>query len=368
VIPVFRPELCDDDVAQVMAALRRGDLSGTAGETVPAFERALAATVGTAHAVACSSGTAALQLAVAAARIGPGDEVLLSSSTNIATALAIVHNGALPVPVDSECRTGNLNLSQVEALITPRTKAIIPVHLFGHPVDMDALLAIATRHGLVVIEDCAQSLGASVRGRMTGTFGAMACFSFYANKVVTTGEGGAVLTDDGELAERLRSLRNLAFGTPRFVHHERGFNFRISAMQAALGTPQLSRLEAIVERKRRVAHRYIEQLAAVPHLELPVEEPWARHVYWMCALVLGDDSPISRDALITRLAADGIETRTWFCPMNLQPCLRDVPGFRPMPHPVAERLWARGLYLPSSPSLDDDEIDRVASALARHLA
>jgi perosamine synthetase len=367
VIPVFRPELCEEDVAHVMDALRRGDLSGTAGETVPAFERALAATVGSGHAVACSSGTAALQLAVAAARIGPGDEVLLSSSTNIATALAVVHNGALPVPLDSECRTGNLNLSQVEALITPRTKAIIPVHLFGHPVDMDALSAIASRHGLMVIEDCAQSLGARVRGRMAGSFGAMGCFSFYANKVVTTGEGGAVVTDDGELAERLRSLRNLAFGTPRFVHRERGFNFRMSAMQAALGTPQLSRLDAIVERKRHVAHRYLEQLATVPHIELPVEEPWARHVYWMFALVLGDDSPISRDQLIARLAADGIETRTWFCPMNLQPCLRDVPGFRPMPNPVAERLWARGLYLPSSPSLDDLEIDRIASTVEHHL-
>jgi perosamine synthetase len=367
VIPVFRPELCDDDVAQVMEALRRGDLSGTGGETVPAFERALAEAVGTAHAVACSSGTAALQLAVAAARIGPGDEVLLSSSTNIATALAVVHNGALPVPVDSECRTGNLDLSQVEALITARTKAIIPVHLFGHPVDMDALMAIARRHGLVVIEDCAQSLGATVRGRMTGTFGAMACFSFYANKVVTTGEGGAVVTDDGELAERLRSLRNLAFGTPRFVHHALGFNFRISAMQAALGTPQLSRLNAIVEQKRCVAHRYLERLAPVPHLELPVEEPWARHVYWMFALVLGDDCPISRDELAARLAADGVDTRTWFCPMNLQPCLRDVPGFRPASNPVAERLWARGLYLPSSPSLDNDTIDRVASVLARHV-
>jgi perosamine synthetase len=367
VIPVFRPELCDEDVAHVTEALRRGDISGAAGETVPAFERALASTMGVEHAVACSSGTAALQLAVAAARIGPGDEVLISSSTNIATALAVVHNGAIPVPVDSECRTGNLKLSHVEALITPRTKAIIPVHLFGHPVDMDALMTIASRHGLIVIEDCAQSLGARVRGRLAGTFGAMACFSFYANKVVTTGEGGAVVTEDGDLADRVRSLRNLAFGTPRFVHQERGFNFRISAMQAALGTPQLSRLDAIVERKRCVAHRYLERLATVPHLELPVEEPWARHVYWMFALVLGDESPISRDELTMRLAADGIETRTWFCPMNLQPCLRDLPGFRPVPNPVAERLWARGLYLPSSPSLDDDTIDRVAGAVARHL-
>ena len=203
-IPVFEPSIGDEEAEAVAAAVRRGEISGSFGEELPGFEREFADFVGASHGVAVTSGTAALNLAVAAAGIGPGDEVLVSASTNVATALAPYHCGAIPVPVDSEPETCNLDLDLVESLITPRTKAIIPVHLFGHPVDMDRLLEIAQRHDLVVIEDCAESHGATVRGRMTGSFGDMACFSFYANKVITTGEGGMVMTDDDALAERLR--------------------------------------------------------------------------------------------------------------------------------------------------------------------
>jgi perosamine synthetase len=367
-IPVFDPVIGDEEIAAVVEALRRGEISGTFGRAIPEFEERFAAYVGCRYGVAVSNGTTALQLALAAARIGPGDEVLMSSSTNIATALAAVHNGAMPVPVDSENETWNLDLDLVEALITPRTKAIIPVHLYGHPVDMDRLLEIARKHDLLVIEDCAESHGATCRGRMTGSFGAMSCFSFYANKIITTGEGGMICTSDAALAERLRSLRNLAFGQPRFLHREAGFNFRMTGMQAAMGLVQLGKIEQIVDAKRRMAASYNDALRDVGALQLPAERGWARNVYWMYAVVLRDDAPLSRDELLEALSADGIETRTFFCPMNLQPFLRDLPGFRSDPNPVAERLWERGFYLPSTHTLDAEAIGFVAHSIRRALA
>jgi len=367
-IPVFEPVVGDEEVAAVVAALRRGEISGSFGRAIPEFEEAFARFVGVRHAVAVSSGTAALHVAVAAAGLGPGDEILVSASTNIATALAAVHNGAQPVPVDSEPETWNLDLDLVERLVTPKTRAIIPVHLYGHPVDMDRLLEIARRLGLVVIEDCAESHGATVRGRMTGSFGLMGCFSFYANKVITTGEGGMVVTDDDALAERLRLLRNLAFTKPRFRHELAGYNFRMTGYQAAMGAVQLGRIEKVIAEKRRVAQAYNRALAGIPGLQLPAEAPWARNVYWMYAAVVEPAFGLGRDELSRRLQADGIETRTFFCPMNQQPCLQELAGFRSAPCPVADRLWENGLYLPSSLTLTAEQIqwiaDRVRAARA----
>ncbi len=275
----------------------------------------------------------------------------------------MVHNGAAPVPVDSEAVTWNLDLDLIESLITPRTKAIIPVHLYGHPVDMDALVDIARRHDLIVIEDCAESHGATCRGRMTGSFGAMACFSFYANKVITTGEGGMVTTNDDRLAERLRVLRNLAFVEPRFRHEEAGYNFRMTGYQAAMGLSQLRRIDDVIDAKRRLAARYREALADVMGLQLPTEQPWARNVYWMYAVVVEPEFGRSRDELASDLRSHGIDTRTFFCPLDLQPFLRAVPGFRQEPCPVADRLWETGLYLPSSPNLTDRDLDQIADGV-----
>jgi perosamine synthetase len=359
VIPVFEPWIGEEEAEAVVAAVRRGEISGSFGEEIPAFEREFARYVGVAHGVACTSGTTALQLAVAAARIGPGDEVLVPESTNIATALAAHHQGATPVPVDAEPDTGNLDLDLVEERIGPRTRAVIPVHLFGQPVDMERLTAIARRHDLVVIEDCAQSHGAAVRGRTTGSFGDMACFSFYANKIVTTGEGGMVVTGDGELAERLRYLRNLAFGEPRFLHAEAGFNFRMTGYQAAMGRVQLRRIDEILDRKRRVAAAYDRLLAGVRGIRTAPERDWAPSVHWMYWIVVEDEFPVSRDALMAALREAGIGTRTHFCPMSRQPALRARESFRPRPCPVADRLWERGLYLPSSPTLTDEQVAEV---------
>ena len=270
-----------------------------------------------------------------------------------------------PFQWNSETATWNLDLDLVEGLITRRTKAIIPVHLFGHPVDMDRLCEIAARRQLVVIEDCAESHGARVRGRMTGTFGTMGCFSFYANKIITTGEGGAITTDDDALADRIRLLRNLGFSKPRFRHELLGYNFRMTGMQAALGSAQLRRFDTIIAAKRRVAGRYLDGLSGIPGLTLPVEKDWAKHVYWMFGIVIENAFGMTRDELAARLASKGIETRTFFCPMSAQPCLLTLEGFRATPCLVADQLWERGLYLPSSHTLTEADIQTVIQAVRK---
>jgi perosamine synthetase len=363
VIPVFEPSIGEDEVEAVADAIRRGEISGSFGVEIESFEREFAEYVGAQHGVAVTSGTTALHLAVAALDLEPGTEILVSASTNIATALAAYHNGHVPVPVDSEPTTWNLDVDLIESQITARTRAIVPVHLFGHPVDMDAIGEIAARYGLAVIEDCAESHGASVRGRVTGSLGDLGCFSFYANKIITTGEGGMVTTSDDRLAERLRLLRNLAFGKPRFLHQEPGFNFRMTGYQAALGRAQLQKIEWIIERKRRVAHAYTSQLAEVDGIKTPVELEWARNVFWMYAIEVTDEYPLKRDELAARLAEAGIESRTFFCPMSMQPFLQRQPGYRRVPCPVAERLWTTGLYLPSSITLSDEQISTIVERI-----
>lgn len=362
-IPVFEPLIEKEEIEAVTAALERGEISGSFGVAIEQFEQSFAAYCGCKYGVACNSGTSALHLAVHAAKIGSGDEVLVSASTNIASALAPYHNGAVPIPVDSEETTWNLDLELIESLITPRMRAILPVHLYGHPVDMDCLHAIAKRHGLLVIEDAAEAHGATCRGRMVGGLGDMGCFSFYANKIITTGEGGMVTTNDGQLAERLRLLRNLAFTKPRFRHEEAGYNFRMTGYQAAMGLAQLGKIDRIIADKRRVAHAYARELAGIPGLQLPAEAEWAKNVYWMFGVVLGPEFGMTRDELMDDLGNRGIETRTFFCPLNQQPFLKKQPGYREVACPVADRLWQTGLYLPSSSTLTQESIACVAEGI-----
>jgi perosamine synthetase len=362
-IPVFEPVIEQDEIDSVTAALRRGEISGNFGKALSEFEARFAEYCGCRFGVAVTSGSTALHLAVGAVGIQPGDEVLISASTNIATALAVAHNNATPVPVDSENVTWNLDLDLIEDLITPNTRAIIPVHLYGHPVDMDRLMEIAHRYNLVVIEDAAEAHGAIVRGRKVGSFGDMACFSFYANKIITTGEGGMVVTNNEKLAERLRLLRNLGFTTPRFRHEVLAYNFRMTGYQAAMGVAQLNKIESIISEKRRVAHIYNRYLNDILGLQLPAELDWARNVYWMYALTVNPDFGLSRDQLISKLAEAGIETRTFFCPMNQQPCLQDIPGFRSDPLPIADSIWTTGLYLPSTHTLPETSIAFIADII-----
>ena len=364
-IPVFEPVIDQEEIDAVVAAMRRGEISGTFGTSIPQFEQAFAEYCGCKYGVTVNSGTSALILAVAAAGIGPGDEVLVSASTNIATALGIVHNGAIPVPVDSEDVTWNLDLNLIESLITARTRAIMPVHLYGHPVDMERLTEIARRHNLMVIEDSAEAHGATCRGKMAGSWGDMGCFSFYSNKVITTGEGGMVTTNDKSLAERLRLLRNLAFTEPRFRHEAAGYNFRLTGYQAAMGLAQLHKIDRIIAEKRRVAYTYTRYLQDIPGLQLPAELDWAFNVYWMYAIVVKPEFGLTRDRLAEALWADEVQTRTFFCPRNQQPVLQSLPGFREVSCPVADRLWETGLYLPSTWNLPEQTIKRITDIIRR---
>ncbi len=364
-IPVSEPVFGEEEINAVVAALKRGEISGSFGKAIPEFEHKFAEYCGCKYGIAVSSGTTALHLAVSAAGIRKGDEILVSASTNIATALAAFHNGAVPVPVDSEETTWNLDNNLIESLITPQTRAIIPVHLYGHPVDMDWLCEIANKYNLIVIEDAAEAHGATCRGKKVGSFGHMGCFSFYANKVITTGEGGMIVTNEESLAERLRLLRNLTFTKPRFRHEVAGYNFRMTGMQASMGAVQVDKLEYIISEKRRVAHTYSRYLSEIPGLQLPTEAEWARNVYWMYAIVVKPEFGISRDQLTEWLYREGIETRTFFCPMNQQPCFRSQAGFRDISCPVADRLWETGLYLPSSYTLSEETIRTIANILKK---
>jgi perosamine synthetase len=354
-IPVFEPRIDQEEIDAVVDALKKGEISGSFGDYIPAFEKAFAEYIGCAHGVAVTSGTTALHLAVSALDLPVDSEVLVSASTNVASVLGIVHNNLVPVPVDSEADTWNIDPDTIEAAITPRTRAILVVHLFGHPCEMDKILALCQKHNLALIEDCAESHGAIYKGRMTGSFGAMGCFSFYANKIITTGEGGMVTTNDPKLADRLRLLRNLAFTTPRFWHPVAAYQFRMTGYQAAMGFVQTRKIEAIIEQKRRVAHTYNKYLETVPEFQLPCERQNVRNVYWMYGVVL-KDKRLKRDQVIGALRQKGVDTRTFFCPMNQQPFLKEIKGYKEAFCPVADNLWENGFYLPSSTTLTEDDI------------
>lgn len=363
-IPVFEPIIGEEEIAFATDALRKGELSGTFGHYLERFENGFAEYSGCKYGVAVSNGTTALQVAVAAAGIGAGDEVILSSCTNIATALAIVHNQARPVPIDSEAETWNIDLDLIESKITSRTKAIIPVHHLGHPVDMDKLMAIAKKHNLIVIEDAAEAHGATVRGKRVGSFGDMACFSFYANKVITTGEGGMVTTNDKYYADRMKLLRNLGFTTPRFRHEVLAHNFRMTGYQAAIGLAQFNKIESIIKEKRRIADTYNRYLKGTPGIQLPAEKDWAFNVYWMYGISIDSKSfGCTRDELTTYLRDKGIDTRTFFCPMNQQPCLEPFLEPHERIAPVSDGLWTNGMYLPSTYSLTEDTIKHIAETI-----
>jgi perosamine synthetase len=301
--------------------------------------------------------------------IGPGDEVLVSSLTNMATFFAVLYQGARPVPIDIEEDTWNLDPGLLEARITPRTRAIVVVHLFGHPVDMDPVLDVARRHGLRVIEDCAEAHGATYKGRKVGGLGDIGCFSFYANKIITTGEGGMLTLNDAALAEKARSLKSLAFGKDnKFMHTAIGYNYRMTNLQAALGCAQLERIEAIIERKRALARFYTAQFCDLPSLQLPVEKPYARNVYWMYHLVLTGHNQGRRTEVMQRLANLGIETRETFIPCNLQDVFIQQGWVNRDSCPKANAMAYAGLYLPSGVELTEQELDYVATRFIQIIA
>jgi perosamine synthetase len=363
-IPVNEPLLDGNEKAYLAECIDTGWISSE-GPFVARFEREMAARCGRRHAVAMANGSVALDAAVEALGLGAGDEVILPSFTIISCAAAVVRAGATPVVVDSDPVTWNMDPAAVERAVTPRTRALMVVHIYGLPCDMGALLAIAERHGLRVIEDAAEMHGQTWRGRPCGGFGDISTFSFYPNKHVTTGEGGMVLTDDDALAERCRGLRNLCFGPPRrFVHEALGHNWRMSNLQAALGCAQLERLDHFVARKRAMGRRYDERLAGVPGLQrLPARTADAENIWWVYGLVLDDDVPFDADEAMRRLAVAGVGTRPFFWPMHEQPVLRRRGLFGGLVLPVAERLARRGFYVPSGLALTEAQIDTVAAVV-----
>lgn len=339
-------------------------ISGTSGGYITEFEQRFSAYCGKRYGVATTSGTTALHLAVASLELGSGDEVIVPAFTSIATVFAIVYNGATPVLVDSEAETWNIDVTKIEEKITKNTKAILPVHIYGHPCDMDPITKIAKKYNLYVIEDAAEAHGAEYKGKKAGGMGDIGCFSFYANKIITTGEGGMIVTDSAEIAERAELLRNLAFSKERrFLHHYLGFNYRMSNIQAAIGVAQLGKINTFIEKKRHLAGLYNSLLKDVPGISLPTEKSWAKNVYWMYCILVEDEFGMSRDKLMTRLIEKGIETRTMFIPMNQQPVFHKRGLFKKLKCPVAEELSRKGLYLPSGVGLSDEQIERICDII-----
>lgn len=363
-IPVNEILLDGNEKKYLLECIDTGSISSE-GPFVKQFEEQFAARVGRRYGIAVTNGSVALDTAVIALGIGRGDEVILPTFTIISCAAAIVRAGAIPVVVDCEPHTWNMNISQIEEKITPRTKAIMVVHIYGLPVDMIPILSLASKYGLQIIEDAAEMHGQTCNGLSCGTFGAISTFSFYPNKHVTTGEGGMLVTDDEELAVRCRSLRNLCFQPQkRFVHEELGWNFRMTNLQAAVGVAQLERLEEFVARKRYIGQRYTELLKDISCLELPiVKTDYAENIYWVYGVVLKDKVPFDAEEAMRRLAQYKIGTRPFFWCMHEQPVFQKMGLFNNVSCPIAERIARRGFYIPSGLAITPEQVKRVASCL-----
>jgi len=362
-LPVNEPLLDGREKELLMECIRTGWISSD-GPYVNEFERMFSSYIGTDYGAAVSNGTAALETALFAANITEGDEIIMPSFTIISCALAAIRLGGIPVLVDAEPETWNMDVAQIEEKITPRTKALMPVHIYGHPVDMDPLMELARKHNLIVIEDAAEAHGAEYKGRKCGSIGHISAFSFYANKIVTTGEGGMVLTSDSKMAERARSYRNLCFRPEkRFYHTELGNNYRMTNLQAALGVAQTDRIDELVATKRRLGRYYQSKFKEISGIRGQMEKPWAKTVYWMYCIELTEASGLNADQVMSALAQKGIATRPFFLGLHEQPALHQRGLFIGERYPVTERIARKGLYLPSGLTLTEVQIDQVIAAL-----
>lgn len=365
-IPVCEPLLSGNERKYVLEALETGWIS-SAGKYIPAFEEAFAKYCGVKHGIAVSNGTVALHLSLVALGVGRGDEVIVPNFTMIASAFAVCYTGAVPVFVDAEPETWNIDPAKIEEKITEKTKAIMPVHIYGHPCDMDPILSVARRHNLKVLEDAAEVHGAEYRGKKCGSLGDIAAFSFFANKVATAGEGGMVLVDDDELANRCRYHKNLCFplsGNREYKHHDIGFNYRMSNLHAAVGLAQVERLDYYVESRRRINSLYRKYLGKTPGIIFQPEKEWAKNVYWMNGIVVNkDEFGMSRDELVVKLRQKGIDTRLFFRGMNEQPSLKKFGCDCDGDYPVTNYLANNGLYLPSGSGLEEESIEYISKII-----
>lgn len=360
-IPIAEPLLGEEELNNVIEAIKSGWISSK-GKFVLEFEEKFALYCGMKYGVATCNGTAALHLALTALGIGPGDEVVVPTLTFIATANAVRYTGAKPVFVDSHPDYWCIDPGRIKEIITPKTKAIVPVHLYGHPAEMEQIMNVAKEYGLYVIEDAAEAHGAEYKGGKVGSFGDVSCFSFYGNKIITTGEGGMCLTNDRKLAERIRILRDHGMNPKkRYWHDSIGFNYRMTNVQAAIGVAQLGRIDEFVEKKRRIAQWYSHELKDLEQgglIKLHPEMPWAKCTYWLYSILIRDGVPMQRDAIISKLESKGIQTRPFFYPLHMMPPYRGSLEF-----PVAETVSSMGISLPSSVNLTYEQIQYIVSTL-----
>lgn len=357
-IPVAEPDLDGNELKYVTECIKTGWISSV-GSYVTKFEEEFSKYCNVKHGVAVANGTVALHLALEALGIKKGDEVIVPALTFVATANAVKYTGAKPIFIDSEPRTWNIDPEKIEEKITKKTKAIIPVHLYGHPCDMDKIREIAEKHCLKIIEDAAEAHGAEYKGRKVGSLSDISCFSFYGNKILTTGEGGMCLTNDQELAEKMRWLKDHGMSKEKkYYHPQLGYNYRLTNIQAAIGLAQLEKLEKTIEAKRKNAELYNSLLKDVKGITLPVEEPWAKNVYWMYSILVEKNYKLKRDELMSKLKKEGIDTRPFFIPLHKMPYLDE--GLK---LPIAEGLGEKGINLPSSAKLTKEQIEKISQTI-----
>lgn len=362
-VPVNEPNLNGNEKKYLDECIDSGWISFE-GPFVKRFENEMAQYIGRKYSVSVTSGTAALETAVLALKLGNGDEVILPTFTIISCIAPIIRAGAVPVLVDSDSDTFNMDASEVEKKITSRTKAIMVVHIYGLPVDMDPILKIAEKYNLKIIEDAAEMHGQEYRGKKCGSFGDISIFSFYPNKHVTCGEGGMVLTDDEELAERCKSIRNLFFSPKRYVHEELGYNFRMTNMQAAIGCAQLEKIDETIDKKRKIGKIYNGLLKDIDGIKLPIDKTdYAENIYWVYGIVLNDEIKIEAEYVMQELRKVGISTRSFFWCMHEQPVFRREGLFKGESYPRAEKIARRGFYLPSGLTLTEEQQIYVADNL-----
>lgn len=366
-LPVCEPLLAGNELRYVTDAISTGWISSS-GSYVGKFEESFAAWCGAKYGIAVCNGTVALHLAMVALGVGSGDEVILPDFTMIASALAVCYTGAKPVFVDAEADTWNISPSAVEKAITSHTKGIMAVHIFGNPCDMTALNALAKKHGLFLMEDAAESHGAQWQGVRTGNLSSIAGFSFFANKNLTTGEGGMVLTNDKSLADACRYYKNVCFSpnAPRnYLHDNIGFNYRMSNLHAAIGLAQTEKAEEYLALRQEHGRMYRERLSVIPGISLQTIRPEAHCAFWMNGIALTKEYGRSRNALMSYLKSEGIDTRLFFNGMHRQPALQKFGCDCTGAFPVSDFLADNGFYLPSGSGLNEADIDRVCESIAK---
>ena len=367
IIPVFTPYLAPSAKQNLLDCIESGWIS-SGGVFVSQFEKAWANKCNVEFGIAVNSGTSALEIAVRALELDQDAEIILPCYTIISCASAILNAGCTISLVDVDPDTWCLNIDQVKDKITNKTQAIMPVHMFGHPANMSEIMTLARSHSLKIIEDAAEAHGALVDGRVVGGIGDMGCFSFYANKIITTGEGGMVVTDNDVLAQRLYSYRNLCFNSERrFLHHKIGHSYRMTNMQGAIGLSQIDHLDKTIAAKRNLAKKYTAALNNIDEISLPIEKNYATNVFWMYGIVLSDNIKLDAESLAKRLRAKGIDTRPFFLGMHEQPVLKQRGLFVNEKYPITEKLSRKGLYLPSGTNLSHKEIERVCNAIKESL-